>query len=355
MNFPPAPDKRPRESGGAPPQRPTRHAGSYNGSDADDNGMSRSDTTMLFHAPTSSIIGSDAPRQDATPEPEPPLRIFLIRHGQSAANVDKAVYDTTPDHAVPLTEEGRGMAYKAGASVRQWLRQNVGPKKDYAPHVRMMVSPFQRTRETADEVLQAMNDGDEQWIDSVREAPVLAEQDWGCMEGTGAIARDKYTAEMARNDIKRAHDGPFWVRLPGGESCFDVFQRASSLIADLHMAASVETPARKKVKVVILVSHGVTLRAFLSAWCRYSPEWYSKCINPPNASVQLLVDGKDCGYVFSGYERGQRVAASVLARPIDPRWEVWSARVQELNAAPSSAVRLRRTMAEMEAEEAAVN
>ena len=46
---------------------------------------------------------------------EIPLIVLLLRHGESTANVDPAVYESTPDHAIPLSERGQRMTDIAGA------------------------------------------------------------------------------------------------------------------------------------------------------------------------------------------------------------------------------------------------
>ena len=45
---------------------------------------------------------------------EVPLIILLLRHGESSANVDPSVYESTPDHAIPLSERGQKMTEAAG-------------------------------------------------------------------------------------------------------------------------------------------------------------------------------------------------------------------------------------------------
>lgn len=46
-----------------------------------------------------------------------PKRILLVRHGESAANVDPLVYSNTPDHLIHLTEAGCAQAREAGAKI----------------------------------------------------------------------------------------------------------------------------------------------------------------------------------------------------------------------------------------------
>lgn len=44
----------------------------------------------------------------------PKLRILLVRHGQSEANVDRDVYKRMSDHAICLSELGHQQAVDAG-------------------------------------------------------------------------------------------------------------------------------------------------------------------------------------------------------------------------------------------------
>ena len=46
--------------------------------------------------------------------PPPPIRIYLVRHGQSEANLDKTVNARLPDHRVELSPEGHRQALYAG-------------------------------------------------------------------------------------------------------------------------------------------------------------------------------------------------------------------------------------------------
>ena len=71
-------------------------------------------------------------------------RIFLGRHGLSASNVDKKLHHEIPGHAIPLHEGNKKQAGPAGIFLRNYL----DPLGDIRP--RMWVSPYKRTRQTAD-------------------------------------------------------------------------------------------------------------------------------------------------------------------------------------------------------------
>ena len=55
-----------------------------------------------------------------------------------------------------------------------------------------------------------------------------------------------------------------------------------------------------------VISHGITIRAFVMMWCRYSPEWFQGCRNPPNCSIRLLDHSSpevDQGYIIGGFDQ----------------------------------------------------
>ncbi|HWD78440.1 MAG TPA: phosphoglycerate mutase family protein, partial [Kribbella sp.] len=70
-----------------------------------------------------------------------PLRIALIRHGESEANLDKTLFERMPDHAIPLTAHGHEQAAKAGKQLRELFENEA---------VRVYVSPYLRARQTLD-------------------------------------------------------------------------------------------------------------------------------------------------------------------------------------------------------------
>jgi broad specificity phosphatase PhoE len=50
-----------------------------------------------------------------------PARIFMVRHGQSAANVDTSIYNRVPDYRIPLTDLGLEQARRTGEELRRKL------------------------------------------------------------------------------------------------------------------------------------------------------------------------------------------------------------------------------------------
>ncbi len=123
----------------------------------------------------------------------PTIRLFLIRHGLSEANLDKSLNARVADHAVPLAQEGHGQAAAAGRALAAYLeahRHPDGPIPQDMPagmdyHVRprrarMFVSPYRRTRETANGLTQGL--GSAVTFDR-REATELRELSFGLFDG----------------------------------------------------------------------------------------------------------------------------------------------------------------------------
>lgn len=126
---------------------------------------------------------------------QPTIRLFLIRHGLSEANLDKSVNARLPDHAVPLASQGHEQAEAAGRALATYLADHPrpvsdGPIPEALPggvnwtvrqrRARMFVSPYLRTRQTADGLTKGI-------AGSVpfdrREASELRELSFGLFDG----------------------------------------------------------------------------------------------------------------------------------------------------------------------------
>ena len=84
--------------------------------------------------------------------------------------------------------------------------------------------------------------------------------------------------------------------MPLGESRFDVATRVHQAFGTFHRDAE-----RHNVETLVIVTHGVTIRAFLMMWLHKSVEWFENEPNPKNCSIRLVDSKQDHGYVFPGY------------------------------------------------------
>jgi len=189
----------------------------------------------------------------------------MVRHGQSAANVDQTLYNRVPDYRIPLTEHGKAQARAAGERIR---RQLDGEK------VCVYVSPYLRAYQT----LEALNLGD--LVSRTEEEPRLREQDWANFQNPAEIADQK--------ELRNAY-GHFFYRFREGESGSDVYDRVSSFMETLyrHWAKPHYEPN------TLLVTHGLTMRLFCMRWFHWSVEYFESLNNPGNAEVRTLLKIRD--------------------------------------------------------------
>lgn len=189
-----------------------------------------------------------------------PQRIILVRHGESQGNADDSIYETVPDHALHLTELGREQVADAG---RQ-LRELIGGET-----LRMWVSPYVRTQETAE--LLGLGVPRDDW----RFEPRLREQDWANFQNPAKIKKEK----ALRNDY-----GHFWYRFAEGESGSDVYDRVSTFLESLHR--NFDDPRMEQN--VVIVTHGLTMRLFCMRWFYWSVEYFESISNPENGTFVVL-------------------------------------------------------------------
>lgn len=149
-----------------------------------------------------------------------PKRIILMRHGESAGNIDQGAYATTPDHKIPLTEEGRAQAREAGRKMRALISTHSGVGACAENwRVYFYVSPYARTRTTLREVGKGFS---RRRVIGVREECRIREQDFGNFQVEERMRVVKETRERF---------GRFFYRFPEGESASDVYDRVSSKFA----------------------------------------------------------------------------------------------------------------------------
>mmetsp|Transcript_37725 Transcript_37725/g.97331 ORF Transcript_37725/g.97331 Transcript_37725/m.97331 type:complete len:261 (-) Transcript_37725:304-1086(-) len=234
------------------------------------------------------------------------LRIILVRHGKSEGNVDPVVWQTTADHAIGLCEEGKEQARHAGEILRAYYESNPLPtcldgrenpfEKGPCPDLDKLgraawVSPYARTRQTADGIMSVC----EPLFDYRKDHIGLVEQQFGLFEGIPDEELPirfpaEYRHYMKCNDF----GGRFWARYPLGESRFDVAMRVHQVFEDLYHNAD-------KHRDILIVTHGVTLRAFMMMFLKKTPEWFEEEPNPGNCALRLIECGEDKGYLFEGF------------------------------------------------------
>lgn len=214
--------------------------------------------------------------------------IYLVRHGESEANVDHTVHYHTADHAINLSSRGKEQALRAGDALAQIIK--LAPN---AP-LRVWTSPYQRTRQTTAGIVERLHPHFPQL--DVREHLNLCEQQFGLFDGIpDAELPQRYPEEHAHYALCEKHGGKFWARMPLGESRFDVATRVHEAFGTFHRDAD-----RHGVRNIVVVCHGVTLRAFVMQWLHLPYEWFEQEKNPGNCDIYHIDSrNKDAhGYVY---------------------------------------------------------
>ena len=201
-----------------------------------------------------------------------PKRIVLIRHGESAGNVDEKVYTSTPDWRIPLTPRGVSQAQAAGASLRQMM--GASPEAN----AYFYVSPYRRAKQTYENVVAALEPSQ---LIGVREDRRITEQQFGNLQ-------DKASMEQAKRD--RLAFGRFYYRFAQGESALDVYARMSSFMTTLFRD---EEQLRANGRLtpethIVMVAHGLSIQLFVMRWFQLSVEQFEQFSNPPNGGAIVL-------------------------------------------------------------------
>ena len=222
-----------------------------------------------------------------------PKRMILVRHGESAGNVDPSAYSTTPDWKISITPKGEEQAREAGKR----LEALVGHDPLY-----IFVSPYYRTQQTLRQILKAIRHDQ---IINVREDPRLREQDMGNLQNA---------KEMDRLWAERETFGRFFYRFPNGENGADVCDRVSSFLEML--AREREIIAHPHETNQIIVTHGLLMRLFVKRWFHLPVETFHLMVNPPNCACVVFErqgKGRDQRLVLTEESREMlRIPKSVM-------------------------------------------
>jgi broad specificity phosphatase PhoE len=199
-----------------------------------------------------------------------PKRIILIRHGQSLGNIDESIYATLPDYKLPLTDEGEKQASACGKKLRNITENET---------CFFYVSPLWRTRETYNQIIKSF----EVVSTDKREDPRIREQEWGFL---------KDEDECDRINKERDDYGPFYYRIPNGESAADVYDRVSDFYGTLHRDFDKDDFPEN----CVVVTHGMTIRLFLMKWFHLVVEDFDNLKNPKNCAIIILEKEEDEKY-----------------------------------------------------------
>ncbi len=221
--------------------------------------------------------------------------VYLIRHGQSVANIDEKLHLDSPDCGFPLSEIGRAQTAAAAEAFVKHTENDCEHK--YSASYLVLNSPFARTRETRDIFLSHPFFKDR--IDNILELDALVEQDYGKFNGmTEEEIWAKYPDEAHTYYKAYNSGGKHWARFPMGESRADVAARQSRVIDFIKRVNDTG------FENFLIFGHGTALRCLNKEWFLRSPEWLNEEPNPGNVAIRMIRNDVDYGYVFNGFKKG---------------------------------------------------
>ena len=226
-------------------------------------------------------------------------RIHFIRHGLSEANLSTSVNRRKPDHAIELAPEGHHQAKRAGdALAHHFDHRGEGPGR-----IRMLISPYKRTRETGLHVMSAL--ARRGYHVEARDCLQLREQSFGLFDGlTPEELHAIYPEEYAHYLKHREFEGEFYAPMPGGESRARVCDRVRGVFGSIlrDFASPVDAP----ITDVVCISHGVTIRCAIMEFLHLPWEWNEEEPNPLNCSINTISgrenEGWNLSQTFAGFQ-----------------------------------------------------
>lgn len=191
-----------------------------------------------------------------------PKNIIIIRHGESEANIDKALYESNPDHLMQLTKKGKDQCIDCGKSLQTLLN---GKK------ITVWNSPYTRTRQTSQIVLSQIKNAEIR----IKEDPRLREQEWG----------NFYTLDQAakENEDRKRHSY-FFYRIKDGESGADVYDRISTFLETLYR----DFQNDEWTQTLLISTHGITSLIFLMRFFHWNYEEYEAADRFKNCDYVVL-------------------------------------------------------------------
>ena len=232
------------------------------------------------------------------------LNLYLVRHGETEGNVHRPLYKEIADHAILLTKEGKRQAHNAGAFLATQLYGEYAADPDGFGAIRVWHSPYYRTRQTAHGILYELGRAFDPCSNvlSYREEPFLIEQKAGLFDGlTDEEFEEQYPEEAANYNRHKKFLGRIYGTAPLGETRLDVVIRAKQ-----HFRSVIEDYVGRNIRHVVIVTHGLTARAYEMGWMRYAPEWLDSEKNPGNCWIRHIHGRRARGYIDEGYIHGEK-------------------------------------------------
>lgn len=192
------------------------------------------------------------------------MNVYLVRHGESEANVDQKVYDIKPNIHIELTEKGVQQAKELGQNLLSVLGKNTtkkvyhrkGIKYDNIPTISIVSSSYRRAIQTTEQLSLALEA-------KYAVNPLIIERLYG--EATGYtmeeyLQSDPYQAELYKDM------GELLYNPPQGESKFDVIQRGIFFKSWIERQNTVNLIVVAHKEFLTIFHNDVINQAYVDEW-----------------------------------------------------------------------------------------
>ena len=194
------------------------------------------------------------------------MAIYLVRHGQSEANVNSSILASIPDQRVHLTAQGKEQARKVG----QLLNTRVVNLKA------TISSPFQRTVETLQLLTEELTSAHTKMPATV----LLCERQLGLVNTLGSDYSKHFEQEHLAYRNSVAQKASFFNQPVGGESPLQMASRVLSFMA-LYDIARMYADSHD----IIIVAHAGVMKAFHHVLTCQDLDAFDNADEPHNCEV----------------------------------------------------------------------
>ena len=181
------------------------------------------------------------------------MNIYIIRHGETPANVERRVQGWLD---VPLNENGIELARKTGHALKDIKFDAV------------FSSPLIRAYQTAEYFLKENENPTPEIVTDGRIKEMYFGEWEGQLKYVGSVAEGTFLLDPAKTPI-----------MPNGESFVNLFERTQAFLNILI--------AEDKYENVLVSTHGCSLRAMLNNFYEDKDNFWQDVI-PPNCSISLV-------------------------------------------------------------------
>jgi broad specificity phosphatase PhoE len=169
------------------------------------------------------------------------MKIKLVRHAFSMLNAKMIKHQDMPNHLIPIVSDiGKKQAIDAGKLIG----------KEFIKEAILYQSPYLRTRQTMNFLLEGAGFLENEKTPKVYEDPRLREVDFG------------YGDPEEQKPI-REKEGYFWYRMNGGESAADCYDRVSTFLDSMMRQVERKPGWNGSKRNVLIVTHGLIIRCFV--------------------------------------------------------------------------------------------